>query len=486
MTLTLTWNAPVAPTPVVSSVNAAVLSATSAQVSWNVSPSATGQIFWGTATGTVIGDYPNSSLLESGNIPFHSQTLTGLPSGTVYYRIQSTTAAGGSSLSGEYTLVASSSGSDFDTGMTYTTTVDWPTGAGWTDGSDARTNIQSLLATYGSGTSTTSHVRHRPAAGYTYTVSRSIDVTGLSHVSFEGGGTETSYGHTGGAVIKTTGNPSNTSYSGISSAWVMRSASSSVSATDIRWHCITSEGSSTTYATTTAGDGGEYQHGWCLMGGNDIELSHCIADKVRGDGVYITDSRNGGALTDNYWSRDVYIHHSTIRNVGRMGIAIHHARGVDIFDSEFRDAAYAHFDFEPDWASTYANSSDVRIRRCVFTGGHQWDPDSNAGVILHTRIVGVSGTFTRSGLWEITDCVFDSPNKSQPNYGMIHLYLGPIIGGTLLIENNTCTVPRSGEPIIFRNFTGGVTVRNNTGFGVGQDPVRDYGGNGTTVISGNT
>lgn len=87
-----TPSAVIAPDLTVAQVNtitnesAGSITSTSAVISWDVSPAAGGQVFWGTSAGSLT----NSGPLESNPFAAHTYTLTGLPADTtIYYRIDS-------------------------------------------------------------------------------------------------------------------------------------------------------------------------------------------------------------------------------------------------------------------------------------------------------------------------------------------------------------------------------------------------------------
>ena len=87
---------------VFSNIATSEITGTSAVVSWNVAPAATGQIEYGITTA-----YGSLSALETSELAFHSQRLSGLAPGTTYhFRIKGTTAGGASAVSADGTIVS--------------------------------------------------------------------------------------------------------------------------------------------------------------------------------------------------------------------------------------------------------------------------------------------------------------------------------------------------------------------------------------------
>lgn len=484
MPMTLSWGAapvsvasPVFTTPVVT-----LNSPTSVTISWSVTPSAQGQVEYDTDAGA---PYASTSTLETSYLGFHSQLITGLTAGTTYYfRVKGVTAGAVTGYSGEGTF-STTAGSGFDAGYTYTN-VDWPTGTGWTDGSDALSGIQALVNSSGSGASSTAHVRHRPAAGYTYVVSSGIDLTGKSHLTFELGGAETDYGHTGGATIRTTGSPS-ASPAGRGSVFFLKSATSSASATDIRFHAGTLEGNHTTYATSAAGNSGQDQHGICADGVNGMTVANMVIQKVKGDCIYLSDSLAGFNST-GYWSRSVAIRNSTLRQNGRMLLAIVWAQDVTVTDVTFDEACFACVDVEPDWS--YQVCGSLSFVRCRW-GNWGWDPDFTGAPVMITRPSSASGTFTLTGTCSMTDWVVTGARQNTSAGRNEVWFEAPWAqfakSGSLTITGGTRTAATVPGPIVYLyQHTGTpISITNNTGH-LSSGSFVSATSSGTVTQSGNS
>lgn len=372
--------------------------------------------------------------------------------------------------------------------MTYISNTAWPTGSGWTSGAVATitSNIQALLNSTGSGTDATHHRRHLPAAG-AYYPTNGLDLTGLDHITIEGGGSETTYGHTGGATIQTQGSPSPPITGTTSVFWTRNITGGVDAAEDLRFHCLTVEGTGvpgSTVASTTAGNGGENQHGWALMGVNGATIAHCIADKLKGDGVYIVDSHNGSI--SGYHTRDVLMRNMTIKRNGRMGIAVVWGQRITGRDIDLDDIAYAAVDVEPD--HSFQVNGDLDFQR-FRVGTYGWDPDFVGVPFLITRPSGASGTFSLTGYTKMIDWTIYGTTKTllQDWY---HLYLeAPWAqfdkSGPATVTGNVRTVsPRPGPAVRFFSRAGGALYANNTGHLSSGSFVASSGNNGTLTNGG--
>lgn len=401
---------------------------------------------------------------------------------------------------------AGASSSSFYDGVV-TTDVPWPTGMGWTAGSESTilANIQALVNSSGSGNGPqgggiTHFRRHLPAAGAVYPINNGIDVSLRNYLIFEGGGTEyraqeqvtvdgvsrwriLNAGHQGGATIRTSGSPS-ASPSGRGSAFYSQRASSLPAAIGIRMHCLTIEGNSTNHSTVNAGDGGERQHGIHGAGWDDVWIDHCIFDKNKGDGIYLTDSYGGNQ--NGFRSRNWRITHTRLRRNGRMLVAVVHGTGVTIEDCLFEDACYAHVDIEPN--HSWATCGDLRVARCTF-GDWGWDPSFYGSPLLMTAaesgveftgyiqwidnvLVGVSKTTGRPAEWNswVTMAPYSVYTKTGP----------------LTVSGNVSTRTGPGPIVYLSRNQGGSTIVNNKGF---KNATGSYVGGtagGTVTQSGNT
>lgn len=363
-----------------------------------------------------------------------------------------------------------SGASSFDAGMTYT---DYTPGGSVLTLSDLSSYISGTVP---DGSSSTNHSRVLLGAGRTYSGTGNVDLTGRSHITFEGGGTEVAKGHTGGARLSTTGG------SGIAaSVFRAKSVSTSASATDIRFHCLTVDGTYTNYRTTSAGTN-ENQHGWAVEGWNGLEISHCLAEKLEGDGVYLSDSLSGSSAT-GYYTRSPWIHDSTIRYTGRMGVALIWCSDMLVEDCTFTDVCYCPFDIEPN-ATFQGASGSTRFLDCLIDGDYwSWGSSfQDAAWSLGAPIAAfISGSLTISGN-TVTAAMYPGDVQDVVRGG----YSEMIYTATLTFTNNTSTHTRAGPIVGLDGWSAGATITGNTGWLSSGSFVGDYGGNGTITQSGNT
>lgn len=411
-------------------------------------------------------------------------------------------------------LTGGASGATFSTGtssdfydhVAYTDVV-WPTGTGWTSGAESTiiANIQALVNSSGSGSGPlgngfTHYMRHRPAPGAVYPISTGIDLTGRNYLIFDGGGTDvdtglyvsngtvtrwrvTDTGHTGGATIRTSGSPG---ASHRSSVFYTKNPAGTKSATDLRFHGLTVEGSGvpgSTVASTTAGDGGETQHGWCLMGVDGAWVDHCISDKCKGDGVFATDAADGVA---SVLSRNVRITSSKLQRNGRMLVAMVGCEGLTITRCLLSDAAYAHVDSEPD--QTHQTNRDLLIQECTFLDWG-WDPDFYGSPLMLTA----SRTgITFAGYIRFIDNVLvgSSRTTGRPSEWNSEVTMSPYTAYTKtaalsVIGNIRISNFHAGPAVYLALNTGGTTITGNR-FGITSGSI--YGGTpgGSVAASDNT
>ena len=437
---------------------------TSVVIEWEMSEVCTGQVEYGatSAYGLTTAEQP-----ITGGYSLHQQTITGLTEGTTYhFRTKSTSAAGVTVYSDDQTF----------------TTTEVPSGEGMTydDYTFTGTTIaalQTFIASVPDGSSETVH--SRVLLSGTITGATGLSVVGRSHITFDGQGTEAAYGHTGGAVLKTTGSPS----TWMTSSCIQGATQTALpSATDLRFCRMTFEGSSTNYASAAAGDGGEGQHGIYAAGVDGLEVRHCIFDKLKGDGVYLTDSRTSNANT-GYPCHDVWIHDSTVKNNGRMGIALIWAVDVTIEDNQFTDICYAPVDVEPnkDWQGI---SGTTIVQDNVVTGRWSWGSSYNDPFFFIGNKGIIAGT-----IYVLRNTMpSPQPYTTKSTFHMTYEATAMTKTAIFYIEDNVMTGGGRPAPAMrIKNFVNGGYVRRNVGFISSETPwLADGGGNGTIVQSGNT
>lgn len=359
----------------------------------------------------------------------------------------------------------------FDTGMTYTD-------SSVTGGITTIAGLQAFIDGVADGASATNHRRILLGDGRTYTGSTGLNLAGRNHITIEGGGTESTYGHTGGASIVVTGDGSSITHSPIYAA-----ASPSSAASDLRFHGLTVEGSSTVYATTGAYVAGrEYQHGFAFFGTTDVLIDHCLMQKVMGDGVYASDRANGSGT----WSSNIVTQYSDIKNNGRMGIAIIACNGFRVSYTRFTDIALVPFDFEPN--NSGQGGSNIQYNNNLIAGNWSWSTAFNDPLWMTAGASGASITgYFRILNNSVTGSKYD--NLGAPWIGPFHLTFGPSAkAATLTISDNTCTAPTAGYIGLIGGWTNGGSITNNTGFWTGSGTYFSTfeSPNGTITYSNNT
>lgn len=474
---------------------------TSVNVSWQPSAPAQGQVVYGTTAG---GPYPFSTTLETNYLSDHTQAITGLSTGVTYYaRVWGLTADGRSAYSDEFDF-ATATAAAFDDGMTYTSSVAWPTGTGWTAGalSTIRANINALVAASGSGASLTSNVRHLPAAGAVYPIDTYINLrpggVPLQYVTFEFGGTEAStepWGHTGGATISTIV----TTAGNTAERQVFTGGSSSgVTYNGIRWHAGTLKGSAVNLASSTAGSqASEKQHGIGGFGATNCLVDHMVMTDFMGDNIYLAESLNSNGVSSGVWCDGWELRYNQFLRAGRQGLAPGQgARNVNIHHNYFADPAYCYIDWEGNY--NYQGAENVAMDDNVFGGKWAWmqtgGPD---GLGLATPCIFFtnfrSGGFY-SGYIRIrrnrVDGIEASPyyTATTPKFVVKPPWNDVQLRGEVTITDNVKTSAKRAGPIVIadRTINGPLVVRNNTGWWTGSGSWLQANGSVTPDQGGNT
>lgn len=470
---------------------------TSVSVAWSPSAPAQGQVVYGSTPG---GPYPNSSTLETSYLSAHVQSIVNLSAGTTYYaRIWGLTADGRSAYSDEFEFATISAGA-FDDGMTYTTSVAWPTGTGWTAGalSTIRANINALVASTGSGSSLTSNVRHLPAPGAVYPIDTYIDLAGRQFITFEFGGTEATtapWGHTGGATISTiVTTAGNTAQRQVFTG----GSGSGVTYNGIRFHAGTLKGSGVNLATSTAGSqASEKQHGIGGFGATNVLVDHMVFTDFQGDNIYLAESLNSNAVASGAWCDNWEMRYNQFLRAGRQGLAPGQgARNINIHHNYFADPAYCYIDFEGNY--NYQGAENVLVDDNVFAGHWAWmqtgGPDGQGlatPMIFFTnfRSGGFYSGYIRIRRNLITG-IEASPyyTATVPKFVVKPPWNDVQLRGEVLVEDNVKTSAKRAGPICIldRTINGPLTVRNNTGFWTGSGSWLQANNSVTPVQSGNT
>lgn len=414
----------------------------------------------------------------------HTQSVTGLTPGTTYHFRPVVVNQGGLQTVGSDaafdTLTESIPDSEFDDGYTYTDhTV--PTGSGWTDGTDCRSALQSFLNAIPSGSSSTAHRRIVFPAGFTWTISGSLSINGKSHWTIEGGGTEATYGHTGGAMLLRSGGLARNNTAGGHFVISDFSSGTGYTNTDIRIHAMTLRGDSDRHSTQVS-DLPAYSAGVTFRSCDGGRVSHCIIERNRGDCVYVAGRGSGSAGTP---SRNILVDGCLMQDNDRMGCTtVNHDSTYTIRDNKFSDIFYAAIDIEPNASCKVGNTV---ISGNLFADTMSWGTSYNDGVIKCDSPIAPD----HYGTILIEDNHFDCTVLNNAGQGwMFAGTYGPapyIKNGLLTIRDNTCDRPSAGPVVRGANWVAGITMTNNTGFKTASGSwFTNSGNNGTITNTGNS
>jgi hypothetical protein len=433
--------------------------------------------------GTTISYGSETRHEESFDYARHQQTIDTLAPGTLYHvRVHGINQYGQSTTSGDYTFTTS--------GVTPAPEPPPPTGGGlsgytYTDytvpsGITTISALQTFVNSVPNGASSTAHSRVLLGAGRTYTGPSGLVVNNKQHMTFEGGGTQVTYGHTGGAVIASTGPWGNTS----SSCFY----SSSTGTQDLVFHCLTALGSSPSsgggaYASSTAGkatDGTtaqEYAMGFCFYGIQGVIIDHCIMDRNKGDGVYL-------AMSGGQWSRNAVIRDCTIQRNGRMGFGLIAIDGIVGQRIYFQDICYSPIDYEPN--VTGEGARGVNLWEDIRIGRYSWDNTHGEGAcVFITSPPGAVPTY--NGSLTLRRLVVVGKNQ-HPSYvsksgSMFYLHRSTAKDWSLLMEycDGAAAEGPGNYVVAMAGWRGATTIRHNNNMIAGTPAlgvwVYDGGGN---------
>lgn len=501
----LVWGPLAAAAPVISGITAAEVATGVMRVAWDLDQVAQGWVAYGTTNG---GPYPNESVRETSYLySSHVQDVPGLPAGTtIYFVVHAVNAAGQASSSAQQSFATAGA-----TVVTYTDFV-VPTGAGWTDGSDNIATMQSWFDARPDGTDALNQTRIVFTAGFRWRWSEALNVLGRRWITFWGQGTPvytvdangviTANGITGGATIESTSSGSLSGHVGRRSLFAATTYGTTYRATGLYWEGLNFEGPLTILAGNgMGGEGNEHQLGVRMYGHDGGGIKDCEFYRLRGDGFSFEGSA-GSAGTDplDVRTRNVTVENAWVHSVGRVGIFLGKCTGIVIRKTRVEDTAYAHVDFEPDYA--HMRIADVLLEDVTLAGGCNWHRAYYMSSIFMTRPTGNSPGLTflfdgpvtfRRVRW--IDRHMRASNGSDPGSNgsglpEVHGIFGPITKqGLITMEDcSRHAYPHTGPVIDIANATGGVTATNNRGFGVTNPStsfVRNAGGNGPITQTGN-
>jgi hypothetical protein len=207
--------------------------------------------------------------------------------------------------------------------------------------------------------------------------------------------------------------------------------------------------------------GQEFSHGISIRGTDNVELDRITTTGTWGDGVFI-----GSPGTDfGNWSDHVWIHDSTIRRNGRMGIVVNAGSDVLVQRSTFDEIALTVFDLEPDAAAEGA--INVRFTdNTIGTYGH-----SNQYINWVLSVVGADGATGRDITLQGNTVEGNASGYNGTMQG-VHVIVRSGVPGTtgrrqnIIVRDNIGLQPADGTTwpgaVWYFDRVDGVTVSGNT------------------------
>ncbi len=340
------------------------------------------------------------------------------------------------------------------------------------------TAIQAFVNSVPNGTSSNPSIIKFPA-GKTYQLQPGINYGGKSYIIFDGSGTPTQYGNTGGATLKAPGNGIKVENSPFYAQYPANDiifknfnliGSNPHGATNLCWNGEAAQNSGGTL--------GEYQMGISMRGARDIEIANINFDKFQGDHVYLGAFR----ASPTVWNENIWIHNVYGNNNGRMAFGIIAANNLKIEDSKFDNTCMYVFDQEPNYSDE--GTTNAIYRRNII-GNYAYSTAFGESAVLDTYSPATSAIFG-SVTFEnntITGKPVGRPIGQSPIYMKL---LEPNQTGTWIIRNNTCTSKGIGPAIRINNSSASFTITNNTGcLSTGSFISTESNFTGTLIQNGN-
>ena len=207
-----------------------------------------------------------------------------------------------------------------------------------------------------------------------------------------------------------------------------------VGSTGITFRDMTIQGANANPATFDADH--QFEHGFWIDGGGDIEIADVLLLNQYGDGIYLG-NRDGGLA----WADGIRVHDVTITGAGRNCIAIVAARNVTIERVVLSGCGYHAFDIEP-------NAGDGGADGIVWRDSAVHSPI--AEYIFASN--GKAGTMTNIRIERVKAYgeAFRTTVQAQPGYRFANI---------AIVDNSSDTAAR-GPVMAFRSIDG-LTVSGN-------------------------
>ncbi len=351
-----------------------------------------------------------------------------------------------------------------------------PTGIDGSGNTNVSTAIQAFVNSVPNGSAANPSIIKFPT-GKTYQLQPGINYGGKSYIIFDGSGTPTQYGNTGGATLKASGNGIKVENSPFYAQYPANDiifknfnliGSNPHGATNLCWN-----GES---AQNSGGTLGEYQMGISMRGAKNIEIANMNIDKMQGDHVYL------GTVNTGLWNENIWIHNIYGNNNGRMALGIIGVNNLRVEDSKFENTCMYVFDQEPNYGNE--GTTNATYRRNII-GNYAYSTAFGESAVLDTYSPATSANFG-SVTFEnntITGKPIGRPIGQSPIYMKL---LEPNQTGTWIIRNNTCTSKGIGPAIRINNSSASFTITNNTGcLSTGSFISTESNFTGTIIQNGN-
>jgi hypothetical protein len=407
----------------------------------------------------------SQDLRSSAAAPDALETEAGVFSSSGVTKQTSTSASGGQYV--KFAKTSSSSPTPTPNPNISYTDYNVPTTIDKTGATDVTTALNNWIATIPNGTSTTKHTRVVFPQNATYMVSRGINISGKSHVTYWGNGT----------TIKV--NPNATGPYQYTSAFNVGyryggSPTANLSAgtlnTDIR---ITGFSGIASHTPTPGIFNGTYEN-------------QAFIEATRVDGLVADNCKNirgfGGDFMRLHGS-NVHIHDVELVNAGRQGVSVIEGSNVLIENSHFGDVGYYVLDLEPNRAEESVTNVTFRYNTM-----ESWGPDTGVGGGF--LAIG-NGVFSQMGNVWIHDNEFITTGKveSGQETSTLRSYINHrktygLRPFNINIYNNKALQADAG-PLIRWGDVDGIRVTGNTQPLTSGSLTYDAGGSTNVVVNNN-
>lgn len=422
------------PTPVIYNLASSNLTSTTATVSWNVAPGATGQVEYGPTA-----SYGSVSTLETNYLTGHSQNLSALSAGITYhYRVHSVDSGGHGAYSGDFTFTTTGGGVSPPAWWVPPTTSGTVnlTGLDTTGATDSLAAIQAQI-----DAAPNARIIQFPATpGGFLKITSAINFHGRSNLIFDGTG----------CSIHNVAN-ANVGDSNLKSTFFTRFSETPCDHITIRnFDIVASSPSPGVFQS------GEFAAAMGLQKGSMVEFANNTCTGLFGDMVTLNEN------PDHVW-----IHENNVVNCGRHMLSVICGTTVMCESNTLGTSGYGVFDIEPEPGSV-AGCVDITYRNNTYT---------TYGTNTFCSINGVNSNHP------CTDISVTGNTGVSKALRMYAIYATLSRVQRFTFSNNTSHSSMAGPIFNFAHIDG-LTVQNNDQTHTGT--LISESDNTSKVISGNT